>query len=862
MRTTQTVKTIKRTSGPGSSGINSGTRTLTTTRTQVISGPNATGTQPGLRRSSRGSRVWKKTILGEKFEYSEKLREKKNYILFVSGMGHEKKQIEEIEEMPKPEPPKEKVIEVKEIIDNYGYHETKNVKKQNPKRLSITHHERLSTPFERTTLKKFSSYTAKPKVQRYTSTSVPKTRFDTESIKKTTNINTNLTQYNSMTTKQQKSRTTVPPKLYETYKPTKTEYTKTTRTITTSKSPVNVPSQTRNKPTTQAQITKTKTEITRVNDRRTNQNQTQIKTQTQTQTQIKTQAQNVSKYQQPKIDINKYKRPVPPADLGRNQTKTETTQDGEYVVKVTTTRTQITRPEERSRGGSAPRALLKPRNMNEVERPRPKPDFEPPRRPYGFGGPHGPHGPYGPHYMPHGPMGPHHGFGGPMPRRPEYGRPKPEEKESEESPENEDSEVSEVSEEKEKERARSVERPPRFMAPHGPYGPHGFMGPHGPYGMPHGPHGFMGPHGPYGMPHGPYGMPHGPHHEYMPHGPHGPMPHGPYGPHGFMGPHFGPPHHHGPHMESEYMRHHGPRGEIDEGRRSTSVPKPVSTFQTRTFQVKPEIRNKPEERTIQARKFGGPKEERLLTEGDARKDNITGMSQYRFQQTTNKSDNGDNYEYFESKHVLKTGRVNQPITIHHRRGEIGGYETSKTSQISQIKKDNRSSSYNKTSYQSQSQRQSQNQSQRQSQNQSQIDTQSQIKTQTYTKNYKLGAGASTTTTAPKITTTKYTQKTTIQNYRKEQGKAPGASNEYRQYTQKVATGTGGSGSYDRSKYEVKKTTTTTTSEIKKEGFGKLKEEEKEEVNQYQMFDESEFEIVFCPVHGRQLVRKKKFRQIK
>ena len=918
MRTTQTVKTIKRTSGPGSSRINSGTRTLTTTRTQVISGPNATGTQPGLRRSSRGSRVWKKTILGEKFEYSEKLREKKNYILFVSGMGHEKKQIEEIEEMPKPEPPKEKVIEVKEIIDNYGYHETKNVKKQNPKRLSITHHERLSTPFERTTLKKFSSYTAKPKVQRYTSTSVPKTRFDTESIKKTTNINTNLTQYNSMTTKQQKSRTIVPPKLYETYKPTKTEYTKTTRTITTSKSPVNVPSQTRNKPTTQAQITKTKTEITRVNDRRTNQNQTQIKTQTQTQTQTKTQTQNVSKYQQPKIDINKYKRPVPPADLGRNQTKTETTQDGEYVVKVTTTRTQIARPEERSRGGSAPRALLKPRNMNEMERPRPKPDFEPPRRPYGFGGPHGPHGPYGPHFMPHGPMGPHHGFGGPMPRRPGYERPKPEEKESPESEDSEASEASEVSEEKEKERARSVERPPRFMAPHGPYGPHGFMGPHGPYGMPHGPHGFMGPHGPHGMPHGPYGMPHGPHHEYVPHGPHheyvphgphheymphgphheymphgphgfmgphheymphgphheyvphgphGPMPHGPYGPHGFMGPHFGPPHHHGSHMESEYMRHHGPRGEIDEGRRSTSVPKPVNTFQTRTFQVKPEIRNKPEERTIQARKFGGPKEERLLTEGNARKDrkdNITGMSQYRFQQTTNKSDNGDNYEYFESKHVLKTGRVNQPITIHHRRGEIGGYETSKTSQISQIKKDNRSSSYNKSSYQSksQSQRQSQNQSQRQSQNQSQINTQSQIKTQTYTKNYKLGAGASTTTTAPKITTTKYTQKTTIQNYRKEQGKAPGASNEYRQYTQKVATGTGGSGSYDRSKYEVKKTTTTTTSEIKKEGFGKLKEEEKEEVNQYQMFDESEFEIVFCPVHGRQLVRKKKFRQIK
>ena len=53
----------------------------------------------------------------------------------------------------------------------------------------------------------------------------------------------------------------------------------------------------------------------------------------------------------------------------------------------------------------------------------------------------------------------------------------------------------------------------------------------------------------------------------------------------------------------------------------------------------------------------------------------------------------------------------------------------------------------------------------------------------------------------------------------------------------------------------------TTTETRKEGFGKLKEQEKE-MAQNQSFDESEFEIVFCPVHGRQLVRKKKFRQIK
>jgi len=320
MKSTQTTKTIKKTSisrqGGANSGIGSDNRTITTKTTRVVDlGKGAP--QPGLRRSSRGSRVWKKTILGEKFEFAEKLKEKKNYILYVSGMGHEKKQIEEIEETKKVELPKEKVVEVRQIIDNYGYHETKNVKTKNPKRLSITHHERLSTPFERTTLKKFSSYTTDPKARGYVSTSVQKTRYDTEPTVKTTTIN----QYNSMTSKQQKNKTIVPPKLYETYKPAKTQITKTTRTIKTeNKAPNNI-SQTRNKITNQTQITKTKTEITKYGDRRGN--------------------QNIQNIQTNKMKIeNKYKRPSP-ADLGINQTKTETHQDGEYIIKVTTTRTQI-----------------------------------------------------------------------------------------------------------------------------------------------------------------------------------------------------------------------------------------------------------------------------------------------------------------------------------------------------------------------------------------------------------------------------------------------------------------------------------------------------------------------------------------
>ena len=222
MKTSQTVKTTKNTYTTNinrgiSSGLLPGNRTITTTRTQIVSGTG--GAQPGLRRSSRGSRVWKKTVLGEKFEYSEKLKEKKNYILYVSGMGYERKQIEEIEEMPKPEPPKEKVVEVREIIDNYEYHETKNVKKKDKRRTSITHHERLSTPFERTTLKRFSSNTSAPQSRGYTTTSVERRIINDTGAKNTINLN----KYNSFTTKQQTNKTMVPHKLYETYKPVPTQ---------------------------------------------------------------------------------------------------------------------------------------------------------------------------------------------------------------------------------------------------------------------------------------------------------------------------------------------------------------------------------------------------------------------------------------------------------------------------------------------------------------------------------------------------------------------------------------------------------------------------------------------------------------
>ena len=794
MKTTQTVKTIKKTitSGSGSSGTHiSGPpkRIVTSTTTRLVSGSGTGSSQKGLRRSSRGSLIWKKTVLGEKFEYAEKLKEKKNYVLYVAGEGHEKKQIEEIEQLPLPEPPKEKIVEVKQIIDNYGYHESKNIKKQDPRRLSVTHHARLSTPFERTTLKKFSGYTSEPKA-RYTSTSVNNTRIDTDK-------SNTIKQYNSFTTKQQKNKNIITTKLYETYKPVKTEYTKVNKTIKTESKPnkvitrnINTTYQPRNKTITQTSITRTKTEISKIGDRRGGDKIVQ-----------KTETKIDNKYQRPAITIK-----PPSIQVGKNVTKTETTQDGEYIVKVTTTKTQIGKqgkPEERPRGGSVPRPGQRPRNEDLEEKTiNIRRNFESPK--HGFGGPHGP-GFMHPHW-PHGPMGPH-GFGG----------------------------------------------------PHGPM-PHGYEGPHGPM-----PHGFGGP-----MPHG-FG------------GPHGPMPHGfggPHVPHGGMG---------------GYMRHHGARMEIEkeqgkEERRSESVPNRRSGgYESRTYQVKTETKTKtitteskkPEQKTLTIKrpppiKTNEPKlmgqntyvkkekiikQDRALTEvTPAKNANIQGMTQIRFQQTTTKSDNGDNYEYFESKHVVKTGRVNRPITIHHRRGQIGGYT------LSPAKTENRSSSYTKNIQKGSDMKNSGTKYTQKGSDMKNSGTKYTQKTYQVTKTTKLGglsenkSGSAYSLISEKKTgagaglgngiATKYTQKSSYSTIKTETkksgygtGSGAGASSfsEYKKYTQKTDSGMGSGMS---SKYQMTQ-----------------KKSESKMGNKFGLdFDENEFEVVICPVHGRQIVRKKKVKK--
>ena len=112
--------------------------------------------------------------------------------------------------------------------------------------------------------------------------------------------------------------------------------------------------------------------------------------------------------------------------------------------------------------------------------------------------------------------------------------------------------------------------------------------------------------------------------------------------------------------------------------------------------------------------------------------------------------------------------------------------------------------------------------------------------------------------------TKYTQKTTTyQNVKTDQGKrGSGALNEYKRYSQKGANEAGASSV--TSKTFVSKTVTESK---KQEEIGQKEEEkkiagfeQKEEKEICETFDESELEMIFCPVHGRQLVRRRKIKQ--
>ena len=106
-------------------------------------------------------KIRKRIILGQKFDYGEKAKEKQNYVYFVAGQGQEKTEIEEMEQIRGKPKKEERIVEEKEIIDNYQYHETKDIRKKHQKD-SQTHHQRLCSPFERTKIRKYASYTTEP----------------------------------------------------------------------------------------------------------------------------------------------------------------------------------------------------------------------------------------------------------------------------------------------------------------------------------------------------------------------------------------------------------------------------------------------------------------------------------------------------------------------------------------------------------------------------------------------------------------------------------------------------------------------------------------------------------------------------
>lgn len=141
----------------------------------------------------------RKSITKEKYEYGEKVKEKKNYILYVSGIGYVQKEVEEEEQKTDINKKKEEETKLKskptatrskkevkvtdneeqfstksDFLDNYKYYERKEVKKFDPRRSSVTIHKRHGYPFEEETKttttkvrsKKYGSLSEEPKLRR------------------------------------------------------------------------------------------------------------------------------------------------------------------------------------------------------------------------------------------------------------------------------------------------------------------------------------------------------------------------------------------------------------------------------------------------------------------------------------------------------------------------------------------------------------------------------------------------------------------------------------------------------------------------------------------------------------------------
>lgn len=122
--------------------------------------------QRAQRPQPKEERTYKKSSSVEKTRTINRegvIREKRNYILFERVLGTEKERQDKFEKTeekkaplraqpkPKVEEEKPKLVKKTEIIDNYEYKESVTNKKIDPRRKSITIHQRLSEPFVRET---------------------------------------------------------------------------------------------------------------------------------------------------------------------------------------------------------------------------------------------------------------------------------------------------------------------------------------------------------------------------------------------------------------------------------------------------------------------------------------------------------------------------------------------------------------------------------------------------------------------------------------------------------------------------------------------------------------------------------------
>ena len=182
----------------------------------------------------------------EKFEETAVLRKKRNYVMYESKLGTEKNteitQIAAPKPAPKPKPKpvrepsprvEEKIVikkKKREYLDNYQYHETKNIKSKNPRYQVIVEHKRLGDiiggTFEETSYQRqiFAQGSSRPQIVEQTTTQTA-----------TGSANTKLRANKSESRLVTKTKIETAPQKAETTS-TKTRTTKTTTTTTKTES--------------------------------------------------------------------------------------------------------------------------------------------------------------------------------------------------------------------------------------------------------------------------------------------------------------------------------------------------------------------------------------------------------------------------------------------------------------------------------------------------------------------------------------------------------------------------------------------------------------------------------------------------